>query len=421
MACPLYLLILVVGVVLQALSVHSRIEQKGRTCTVVPEGHGRDDSASIISAFARCNKDASVVFLNETYHVERVMSTHGLENVTIDIKGTLVWGTNTTYWINNSLPLGYQNQSVAWDFGGDNVFWTGHGYGTFDGNGQIWYDLANGTSNMAGRPINLVIRNSTNFTMQGMRFVQSQFWTMAVHTAQNVLLEGITIRSVSNSSAPTQNTDGIDTFYTNNITLRHWDVTGGDDAVAPKANTSNLLVQDSHFHITSGVAIGSIGQYPGVYEVIENVTAERIICDGCHHVGHVKTWTGVELGVPPNGGGGGLGFVRNVVFRDYTVTNISQGVAVITQCTSYNNLTGDCDTSTFQISNITWANITGTVSNALLGSLQCSGAAPCTDIFIEGVEGLVFHNTTLPEPAVECSNVMLGPGSVTCNGNMTIS
>ena len=62
------------------------------------------------------------------------------------------------------------------------------------------YDLANGTSNMAGRPINLVIRNSTNFTMRGMRFVQSQFWTLAVHTAQDVLLEDITIRSVSNSS-----------------------------------------------------------------------------------------------------------------------------------------------------------------------------------------------------------------------------
>ena len=53
---------------------------------------------------------------------------------------------------------------------------------------------------MAGRPINLVIRNATNFTMRGMRFVQSQFWTLAVHTAQHVLMEDITIRSVSNSS-----------------------------------------------------------------------------------------------------------------------------------------------------------------------------------------------------------------------------
>lgn len=53
---------------------------------------------------------------------------------------------------------------------------------------------------MAGRPINLVIRNSTNFVMRDMRFVQSQFWTMAVHTAENLLFEGITVHSVSNSS-----------------------------------------------------------------------------------------------------------------------------------------------------------------------------------------------------------------------------
>ena len=193
---------------------------------------------------------------------------------------------------------------------------------------------------MAGRPINLVIRNATNFTMRGMRFVQSQFWTLAVHTAQNVLLEDITIRSVSNSSvrpsflrlssagvsaalasrtdaepwlqAPTQNTDGIDTFYTDSITLRRWDVTGGDEAVAPKANTSNLLVQDAVFRGGDCVAIGSIGQYPGVYEFIENVTAERVRAERCQYAAYVKTWTGVEQGVPPNGGGGGTGHARNI-------------------------------------------------------------------------------------------------------------
>ncbi|TFK93041.1 glycoside hydrolase family 28 protein [Polyporus arcularius HHB13444] len=418
MVCTKALLTLCVGALLQALPVYSRVDKRGNVCTVVPEGNGRDDSPSIISAFAQCKKDASVVFLNRTYHVERVMSTHGLRNVTVDVKGTLLWGTNTTYWINNSLPLGYQNQSVAWDFGGDNIFWTGHGYGTFDGNGQIWYDLANGASNMFGRPINLVIRNTTNFTMQDMRFVQSQFWTMAVHTAENLLLERITIRSVSNSSASTLNTDGIDTFYTNNITLRNWDVTEGDDAVAPKANTSNLLIQDSHFRDGSGVAIGSIGQYPGMYEFIENVTAERIVCDRCRHAGYVKTWTGVQKGVPPNGGGGGVGYVKNIVFRDFNVTNITDSVAQITQCTSFEGQTGDCDTSTFQISNVTWSNISGTVSNNLLATLQCSGAAPCPDIVVEGVDGLVF-NSASARPDVECSHVTLGPGSVACNGNAT--
>jgi galacturan 1,4-alpha-galacturonidase len=49
------------------------------------------------------------------------------------------WGTNITYWRANSLPLGYQNQSTAWVFGGDNVTFQGHGTGTFDGNGQLWF------------------------------------------------------------------------------------------------------------------------------------------------------------------------------------------------------------------------------------------------------------------------------------------
>ena len=135
----------------------------------------------------------------------------------------------------------------------------------------------------------------------------------------------------SQSQISTINTDGIDTFYTNNITLRRWDVTEGDDQVAPKANTSNMLIQDSHFHGGNGVSIGSIGQYLGQYEFIENLTAERITCDGCQHVGYVKTWTGVQKGVPPNGmhirghpfllvltgrsalgGGGGTGFAKNI-------------------------------------------------------------------------------------------------------------
>ena len=28
--------------------------------------------------------------------------------------------------------------TLAWEFGGDDVLFTGNGHGTFDGNGQIW-------------------------------------------------------------------------------------------------------------------------------------------------------------------------------------------------------------------------------------------------------------------------------------------
>lgn len=43
-----------------------------------------------------------------------------------------------------------------------------------------------------------------------------------------------------------------------------------------KANSTNIFIKDSIFRIGQGLAIGSIGQYPGVYETIENVTATNI-------------------------------------------------------------------------------------------------------------------------------------------------
>jgi len=397
----IYALVLLVS--LFSYMVNASVRKTGDVCVLTPEPGGRDDSPSILTAFELCKNDTRVIFENKTFHIEKVMITHGLHNVTVDVQGTLLWGTNLQYWINNSVPLGYQNQTVAWDFGGTDITWLGHGFGTFDGNGQLWYDLANGTSNMHGRPINLVVRGSENFRMSGMRFVQSQFWSLAVHSSRNLLFEDIYVNSTSSTSAPTQNTDGIDTFYTDNITLTRWDVTNGDDAVAPKANTSNLLIQDSIFRDGDSVAIGSIGQYPGVYEFIANVTAERIICERCEFAGYVKTWTGVEQGVPPNGGGGGIGFVTNIVFRDFVVSDLRSGLASITQCNSYIGATGECDTSTFQLSNISWVNMTGTVSTDVLAALQCSGAAPCTGIVIEGVDGVRTNGAR----NVTCSNIDL--------------
>ncbi|KAI0317352.1 pectin lyase fold/virulence factor [Amylostereum chailletii] len=382
---------------------YSRVEKDGSICTVVPSSDGGDDAPSVVSAFQQCNKDASVVFQNKTYHIESVMVTHGLQNVSVDLPGTLLWGTNITYWVNNSVPLGYQNQTVAWDFGGSNIHWDGHGVGTFDGNGQIWYTFAKGTSNLHGRPINFVIRNTTDSVFEGLRFVQSQFWSTTIHSSSNILMQDIYMNSTSDSSGQTQNTDGIDTFYSNNITLRRWSVTNGDDAVSPKANTTNLLIQDSQFFGGNSVAIGSIGQYDGVFEFIENVTAERISCDRCRYAAYIKTWTGVQKGFPPNGGGGGLGFAKNIVFRDFTVKNLLNDVGEITQCTSFQGSTGGCDTSTFQISNVTWQNITGSVATNTLAALQCSGSAPCPGITIADVN-VTFGGGG--SGAVSCSNVV---------------
>jgi len=360
-----------------------------------------------------CGKNGSIELHDTLYHIETVMNTTGLSNVRIDLTGTMLWGTNLTYWISAGLPLNYQNQTTAWALGGDQVVFDGHGVGTFDGNGQLWYDLTDGVSNFPGRPISLMIVNSTNSHYTGIRFVQSQFWTLAVTNSTDIVMDGIYVNSTSNSSVPATNTDGIDILFSDKITLRNWTVTNGDDCMSVKANSTNILIQDAVFHGGLGVSIGSIGQFNGVFEMIQNVTAEGVLAIGSNYAGYIKTWTGVQQGFPPNGGGGGLGFASNITFRNFTLQNVTQNVAMITQCTSFEGATGDCDTSLFQLSNITWGpGITGTIQTDTLATLQCSGDAPCPGISILGLDEV----TSIGGSEVKCSNVV-NPIGFNCTGS----
>ena len=101
---------------------------------------------------------------------------------------------------------------------------------------------------------------------------------MTVIHADNVLLEDLYINSTSENGVSTVNTDGADTIYANNVTFRRCSVTGGDDSISPKANSTNILIEDCDFYRGMGIAIGSIGQYGGVFETIENVTGRDIRC-----------------------------------------------------------------------------------------------------------------------------------------------
>jgi hypothetical protein len=60
------------------------------TCTVYPSLDGSDDVPAIIDAFRFCGKNGTINFLNETYSIQSVMNTTGLENCVIDLRGTLL-------------------------------------------------------------------------------------------------------------------------------------------------------------------------------------------------------------------------------------------------------------------------------------------------------------------------------------------
>jgi hypothetical protein len=123
----------------------------------------------------------------------------------------------------------------------------------------------------------------------------------------------------------------------------------------------------------------------GVYEYIENVLARNITCIGTRFAGRIKTWTGIQQNYPPNGGGGGTGVVRNIsglygtfrppliltcslhsiAWKDFRLIDVFQQPVQLTQCTSFSGATGGCDTSTLQISDVPWGELSLNISTEL--------------------------------------------------------
>lgn len=60
-------------------------------CQVEASGtNATDDTPAILEAFEQCGKHGKIVFEDTTYYVNSVMNVAGLEDVDIDIHGTLL-------------------------------------------------------------------------------------------------------------------------------------------------------------------------------------------------------------------------------------------------------------------------------------------------------------------------------------------
>ncbi|KAF4979258.1 hypothetical protein FZEAL_4503 [Fusarium zealandicum] len=391
---------------------------KTKTCVVKAGGKNTtDDAPAIIEAFDKCGKGGKVVFQDTTYHVNSVLNITGLEDVHIDLGGTLLWSTDIEYWLENSLDVGYQNQSTAFILGGNNVLLDGHGRGTLDGNGDYWYQWIRqqeNTSNYPGRPHAITLNGLTNSVVRGLTFLRSQMWTMSLIYSHHVSLSDILVNNTGNA-AQSSNTDGADTIRSSHIKFDNWTVYSGDDSISLKADSTDVSITNSRFYNGLGIALGSIGQYKGAFETIERLRVENCYFDNTLHAVYFKTWTNDQNGYPPNGGGGGLGFAADMSFSNLTSKGMRGAALAISQCTRFRGAPGDgnCTNSQFQIRDISIKGLKGTTKSPRIASLQCSAVAPCTNIGLDDVD-LRFDNGTAA-PSYLCGNVE-NPMGFECTG-----
>ncbi|KAL4913088.1 pectin lyase fold/virulence factor [Aspergillus aurantiobrunneus] len=383
---------------LEVLSTNNR-----PTCIVKPLGQHQNDVPTILAAFKQCGHSGTIIFPeNETYWIAERLNPH-VEDVTIDWRGTWLFSDNLTYWRENSYPIAFQNHAAGFVLSGSGIRINGHGMGSINGNGQVWYTDEAGTT-QPGRPMPFVFWNVTNVDVSNFAVDQPQLWSINIMNGTNMKLDNIRV-TVNETSGPegenwAQNTDGFDTMDATNITLQNFTFSGGDDCIAIKPRSYNIRIANVTCHGGNGIAIGSLGQY------LEDSSVEDVVIDNAkvprtRFGTYIKTWMGRLVPQPDDyeseylPRGGGWGVVRDITFSNVDVGEAQRAV-VITQDNGDDDDGSFAGTSKMEISGVRFANYTGVLGTGNTVTVSCSEVNPCFDVGFEEWEVLGEDGEEIP-------------------------
>ncbi|KAK1238531.1 hypothetical protein MKX07_006677 [Trichoderma sp. CBMAI-0711] len=330
-------------------------------------------SSLVTETFKRCNRGGTVV-LNEEYVIASPLDLTFLESVDVAITGTIKFTNDIDFWVVNSFKYDFQNSSAFWRFGGKDVNIYGGGHGLIDGNGQAWYD----------------------------RFA----WFNLIANSSDILVSDIDIAVKSESKNPAKNGDGWDTFRSDSVVIQDSYVNNSDDCVSFKPNSTNIIVQGMQCNGSHGISVGSLGQYPAEYDIVENVYVYNISMSNASDGARIKVWPGTDTPFEPGlSGGGGAGYVKNVTY-DTFYNNNNDWAIEINQCYGQSNQT-ICDQypSNMTISNVVFKNMWGTTSKKYdpkVGTLTCSSTEKCVNIAAKNIS-VVNPSGRIPQWI--CTNV----------------
>ena len=145
-----------------------------------------------------------------------------------------------------------------------------------DGNGQIWYDLYAEDIYIL-RPILFGTIGLHTGSISNLRLRYSPQYYNFVANTTNVVFDSINIAGYSQSANVAKNTDGWDLYRTTNAVIQNSIINNGDDCVSFKPNATEMLVQNMHCNGSHGISVGSLGQYVGEVDIVENVLVRAVL------------------------------------------------------------------------------------------------------------------------------------------------
>jgi len=121
------------------------------------------------------------------------------------------------------------------------------------------------------------------------------------------------LSAVSTSENPPANTDGIDVGDSSHITISNAHIRNGDDCVAFKNGSNNIIVNNIACIGSHGLSIGSLGLKSEGSRIIQNIYVSNATMINCSAATRIKFY--------PGGPTHGTVLVRNVTYKDVTVDN----------------------------------------------------------------------------------------------------
>ncbi|KXN89717.1 Putative galacturan 1,4-alpha-galacturonidase A [Leucoagaricus sp. SymC.cos] len=363
------------------------------TCTLKPLGNGQDDTDQIEKAIAKCGHFGNTIFEAGSFNVTRKMM-WDLNHATVDLHGFLSFNPDIQFWLDpaNTFRVVFIQSQASWFVvtGSDFVI-DAHNTGGIQGNGQPWWSFftTRTREDGDGRPISLTLWRAARAVVRNFRIQSPPFWSNTAAECQDVLYEGMFINA-SNTDPEfagkniVPNTDGINTYRSDSVTMVNWDVTSGDDCLAIKGNSSNIVARNITCRGGNGIAFGSLGQYANMSDLVENVVLEDLLLTridpnvqpNMQNGVYLKTWDGSINGAPPTGGGAGPGMVRNITVRNVRLDRVNLPLHIYQTNGGHS---GDTP-STFNFSNLNFINWSGTSLLTRLVDIECSPAVGCRNI-----------------------------------------
>lgn len=389
-----------------------------RQCFVKPgQGDDNDDAPRIKAAFQECNNGGTVV-LNETYHIGSPLNLTFLAHVDAVITGEIHFiSDDVYYWAENSFKYEFQNQSVYWIWGGEDVNVYGdlsNGKSVIDGHGQEYWEEMKSNKSLL-RPMLFSFDGMKGATMSNLRMRNPPHWFNIIANSSDILISNMDLQARSTNNTQIANSDGWDTYRSDNVVIQDSYIHNTDDCVSFKPNSTNILVQNLVCIGSHGISVGSLGQYANKTDIVENLFIYNISMTNASDGARIKVWPGIQTSFQELlNGGGGLGRVRNVTYDLFHNVNNDRAIT-ITQCYGQKNQSL-CNEypANLTIEDVTIRNMWGTTSrnsDPEAGTLVCSAPDRCRNIRVENV------TVTVPSrkpPVYECDNIDEKLLQITC-------